>query len=45
MIRGQLRPDNGKILLQGYDIVTQRHQAEGCLGGKHDAISRGFLGT
>ena len=44
MIRGQLRPDNGKILVQGYDIVTQRHRAEGCLGGKDDPISRDFLG-
>jgi ATP-binding cassette subfamily A (ABC1) protein 3 len=38
MIRGQLRPNHGEILLQGYDIVTQRHQAERSLGGKNDTF-------
>jgi ATP-binding cassette, subfamily A (ABC1), member 3 len=34
MIRGQTRPDHGRILLHGYDIVAQRYQAERSLGGK-----------
>lgn len=42
IIRGQLRPDNGKIILQGHDMATQRQQAEACLGGKSDTISKGF---
>lgn len=38
MIRGQMRPNHGKILLQGYDTATQRYLAERSLGGKSNVL-------
>jgi ABC-type multidrug transport system fused ATPase/permease subunit len=34
MIRGELAPDDGRILLQGIDIVKQRRLGQKYLGGK-----------
>jgi len=34
MIRGELRPDNGRILLQGIDIVKERRLGQKYLGGR-----------
>jgi ABC-type multidrug transport system fused ATPase/permease subunit len=35
LIRCQLRPNDGTIVVQGYDTVTQRHQVEQYIGGKN----------
>ena len=39
LIRTQLRPDRGQILLHGSDTVTQRQQAEGYIAGRKKPMS------